>query len=45
MKNELKEQLKTLGTKGYSKLKKAELISLLEELSPKLHNSEVLANG
>lgn len=42
---ELKEQLKALGAKGYSKLKKAELISLLEELSPKLHDSEVLFTG
>lgn len=42
---ELKEQLKKLGAKGYSKLKKVELIALLEKLSPKLHDSEVLFTG
>ena len=42
---ELKEQLKKLGAKGYSKLKKVELIALLEKLSPKLHESEVLFTG
>ena len=42
---ELKEQLKKLGAKGYSKLKKVELTALLEKLSPKLHDSEVLFTG
>lgn len=42
---ELREKLKSLGAKGYSKLKKIELITLLEELDPKFHDSEVLFTG
>lgn len=43
---ELKEQLKSLGAKGFSKFKKAELEKLYQELTvPKLHDSEVLFTG
>lgn len=43
---ELKNKLKELGCKGYSKLRKAELEELYAKLtSPKLHNSEVLFTG
>lgn len=42
---QLKEQLKSLGAKSYSKLRKADLILLLEELNPKLHDSTVVFTG